>query len=227
VNDIREIDLKEWEDSLPASGYEVFHEPDALAVLDRHTCAGLRLFAAYKGGQAVALVPLFVRDWPMVTIVTSPPASLGVPRLGPIVSPLSPKRSKHERINRALTDHVIDALDLSRRTTFFRMICPLGYDPRPFSWNDFAIVPRFTYIVDLEHTDLHTVMERFSKSLRNEMRRYESLDLRIETEGIDTAMRICDDIADRFDQYQNAPPVSREFLRALLTALDDDRWRVS
>jgi len=223
---IEELDIEGWRDALPMSGYEPFHDGDALAVINDHTDAELRLFGAFKGGQTVGLLPIFVTDRVVGRTVFSPPPSMGIPQLGPIITPLSPKRRKHEQINDALADHVVETLQLDRRTTIFRMVCPAGYDPRPYEWNGFDLQTRFTYTVDLGDTDLETIMGQFSKSLRNEMRRYGTLDLSIEREGLDSALRIYDDLVDQYAKYNAPVPMSKEFLTDLLTTLADDRWRV-
>ncbi|WP_265107833.1 GNAT family N-acetyltransferase [Halosolutus halophilus] len=226
--DIERIGLEDWRDALPANGFEVFHDPDALSVLDDYTDAELHCYAAYKGDQVVGMVPLFVSDRSIGRTVFSPPVSQGVPRLGPIINPHSPKQRKWERINSGLANGVIDALGLGDRTTLFRMTCPLGYaDPRPYGWNDLAVEPEFTYVVDLEGcTDIEDAMAGFSKSLRNEMRRLDDVDLAIETEGIDSALRVYDDVVDQFEEHGDTAPMSRAFLRDLLSSLDVDRWRV-
>ena len=225
--DVNRIGLEEWRDALPASGYEVFHEPEALSVLEDHTNAELRLYGAYKGQQAVGLFPAFVTDRPIGRTVLSPPISFSVPRLGPIVNPNSPKRRKRERINRELAEAVIDDTEVDNRTTLFRMTTPLEYtDPRPFGWNDFSLEPRFTYMVDLENTTMEAVMKGFSKSLRREMRKLDELDLTIETEGIESALRVYEDVVEQYRAYDDPAPISRSFLRDLLTSLPDDLWRV-
>ncbi|WP_247004851.1 GNAT family N-acetyltransferase [Halosolutus gelatinilyticus] len=226
--DVERIDLAEWRDALPASGTEVFHDPDALSVLADHTDSELHLYGAYKGDHAVGLVPAFVAERSIGKTVFSPPVSFGVPRLGPIINPHSPKQRKWEQINDELANGMIDALDVDERTTLFRMTCPVGYtDPRPYGWNDLAMEPQFTYVVDVEGcNDMEDVMTGFSKSLRNEMRRFEDLDLTIETEGIQSALRIYDDVIDQFEKHDDTPPMTHAFLRDLLSSLDDDRWRV-
>ncbi|SDQ96793.1 GNAT family N-acetyltransferase [Natronobacterium texcoconense] len=227
--DIERLDLEEWDSALPSSGagVETFHDPDALAVLDAHTDAEMRLYGAFKGQQAVGLLPVFVEDRPVGRTVFSPPVSMGVPRLGPIINPNSPKRRKWERINAELAAGVLEDVDADRRSTLFRMTCPVGYDdPRPYGWNDLSVEPEFTYVVDLEGcTDVEDAMSGFSKSLRNEMRRYDDLDLRIETEGIDAALRIYEDVVDQYAEYDDEAPMTRQFLRDLLASLEDDRWR--
>ncbi|WIV67502.1 GNAT family N-acetyltransferase [Natrialbaceae archaeon AArc-T1-2] len=226
--DVERLTLEEWGDALPTSGVEPFHDPDALAVLENHTDAELQLFGAYKGGQAVGLLPVFVDEKPVGRTVLSPAPSLGVPRLGPIIDPISPKRRKRERINNRLAEAVIDATGADRRSTLFRMNCPLSYDdPRPYVWNGLTVEPEFTYVVDLEGCDdVASAMSGFSKTLRNEMRRYDDVSLSIETEGIDAAVRVYDDVVDQYERHGDAAPLSRSVLRDLLSSLDDDRWRV-
>lgn len=225
--DIDRIDLETWADALPNRGSELFHDPDALAVLDAHTDAEMYLYGAFKGQQAVGLLPVFVDEKPVGRTVTSPPPGLGVPRLGPVIFPNSPKRRKWERINAELADGVLTDLEVDQRTTLFRMTTPVGHeDPRPYAWNDLAIEPRFTYVVDLEGCgDLEDAMSGFSKSLRNEMRRYEDSDVEIGTEGVDAALRIYEDVVDQYAEYDDEAPMTRPFLRDLLSALDEDQWR--
>jgi len=225
--EIERLTLEEWGDALPASGYEVFHDPDALAVLDDHTNAELQLYGAYKGQQPVGLLPVFVSDRSIGRTVLSPPVSFSVPRLGPILNPASPKRHKRERIHQQLTEAVIDTVGVTDRTTLFRMSCPIEYaDPRPYEWNDFSLEPRFTYVVDVEGETIETLMKGFSKSLRREMRKEDELDISIETEGIDSALRVYEDVIDQYRKHDDSAPISRSFLRDLLSSLDDELWRV-
>lgn len=226
--DIKRIGLEEWDDALPSAGFEVFHDPDALSVLNDHTYSELRLYGAYKGQQAVGLLPVFVGDRSIGRTVFSPPVSLGVPRLGPIINPQSPKRRKRERVNSELAEAVIDDLSVDNRSTLFRMTCPIEYgDPRPYTWNDLNAEPEFTYVVDCSDADsIEDVMKGFSKSLRNEMRRLDSVDLSIETEGIEAAHRVYDDVVEQYETYNDSAPMSHAFLDDLLTGFDDDRWRV-
>ncbi|MGM0389231.1 MAG: GNAT family N-acetyltransferase, partial [Natrinema limicola] len=73
---------------------------------------------------------------------------------------------------------------------------------------------------------LENVLQRFSKSLRREMRKRDDIDLSIETEGIDAAMRIYEDVVAQYREYDDPAPLSRSFLQNLLSSLDDDCWRV-
>lgn len=222
----RRLDIAEWGAALPRAGYEVFHEPAALGVLDDHADGDLRLYGAFKGEQAVGLLPVFVAERAVGRTVFSPPISLGVPRLGPVLSPNSPKRTKRERINAELVEAVLADVDATGRATLFRMTCPTDYDPRPFQWNDLSLDPRFTYVLDLDGGDLADLLGGFSSSLRKEMRRLDDVDLTIETEGVDAARRISRDVVDRYADRDDSAPVTPGFVDDLLSALDDDHWRV-
>ncbi|WP_435361978.1 GNAT family N-acetyltransferase [Haloarchaeobius sp. DFWS5] len=225
--DIEQISLTEWREKLPSSGVEVFHDPDALSVLADHTDAELRLFGGYKGDQAVALLPVFVSERRVGRAVFSPLPDLGVPRLGPILDPNSPKKRKHERVNRRFTEGVIDALDLHDRTTLCRMICPVSYDdPRPFGWNDHQVSTHFTYVVDLDKPSVDDVLRSFSKSLRREMRKRDELDLTVEREDVTGAMEVYGHVIERYEEQDESVPMSHDYVRDLVETLDDDRCRV-
>lgn len=218
---IEQIGFEEWDEQLPASGFEVFHLPEALSVMDDHVSGECRLYAARKGHETVGLLPLFVQDRRLGRIAVSPPPGYSIPRLGPLLMPNSPKRRKREQLNQRLVEGVLDDIDAEMSTTLFRMLAPLQYsDPRPLSWNDLDITPKFTYVVDTgTATELSELMGRFSGSLRNKMRRLPELDLTIEDEGKDGAMRIYDDVLDRYREQDEQPPMTPEFVSDLLDAL--------
>jgi hypothetical protein len=224
---VEAIGLDAWRDALPASDVEVFHDPDALEVLDAHADGELRLFAGYKGDNPVALLPVFIANKRVGRTILSPPPGLGVPRLGPVLDPNSPKQRKRERVNRRFAEGLFDHLDVSDRSTLFRMICPLSFsDPRPYGWNDLDVSTEFTYVVDLGGDDFEDVMGTFSRSLRREMRSLDDLDLTISTEGADAAVRVYDHLAGWYEEQGEPVPMSRSYVRELVRTLDDDRCRV-
>lgn len=226
IIDVNRLTLSEWDTALPASGIEVFHVTEALSVLDSHTAGEMRLYGGFKGEHPVALFPVFVEEKPIGRVVTSPPPSMGILRLGPLLLPNSPKQRKHETINESFTRQVIDTLSVDARLTLFRMICSRRYpDPRPYQWNHLQVTPEFTYVLDLSGATVDDVMTPFSKSLRNEMRRRETLDLTISVEGMDSAERICTSVNERFDEQGAHSPIDWPFVRDLLDALSD-RHRV-
>jgi hypothetical protein len=218
---IEHLDETEWRRALPDRGAEVFHRPEALAVLADHYPGELRLLGGFKGDQPVALLPAFVRERSVGRVVTSPPPSFGVPRLGPLLMPTSPKQRKRERVNRRFTEGALDALDVDASLTLFRMLCPASYDdPRPYAWNDLDVRPQFTYRVDAAQ-GTEALMDGFSSSLRREIRDARDLDVAVEREGIDGAMAIFESTVDYFEQQGEALGMPREYVRDLFEALDE------
>lgn len=219
---VEQIDLQTWERALPESGFEVFHLPGALQVLDSHTDAELELYAGYKGSQPVALLPVFVKEPPVGTVVQSPPASFGVPRLGPVIMPNSPKKRKREKLNRKFTKKVVEQFSVDSPLTLLRIICNTAYeDPRPYIWQDLRTETLFTYCLDIGSTDLESIRSAFSSSLRREIRDAEELDVTVHREGLDGVQEIHEDTVARFADQGESYSRSWEYVRDLTTSLDE------
>lgn len=218
---VETLDLDEWERALPETGYEVFHRPEALGVLDDHTRATLRLFGGFKGEQPVELLPVFVRRYGPATMVTSPPPAMNVPRLGPVLIPTSPKRRKRERVNKSFTEAVLEAIEADSPRTLFRTNCNAAYsDPRPFRWNDLGIETRFTYALDAT-APTDEIMSSFSKSLRREIRDAKELNVTVTVEGVPGAREVYEETRDRYEQQDEPYHVEWSYVRDLVTSLDD------
>jgi hypothetical protein len=246
---IEQLDLSDWDSALPSGGFELFHLPQALEVLERHSDAELKLFGGFKGERPIALLPVFVQRRSVGVAVTSPPPGLGVPRLGPILMPASPKRRKREKVNEAFTEAVLeelganlgldrrlaaagvespmaeralDRLDMGSRLTLFRMRCNAAYgDPRPYAWDDLRVEPNFTYVLDLEDRTTDDVRQSFSRSLRREIRDAEDLDVTVESEGLDGARAVFRATEQRFAEQDEPFGVTWAYVRDLFEALGD------
>lgn len=216
------LELADWSDELPATGFEVFHTPSALSVLSDHVSGELRLYGGFKGQQAVGLFPLVVQDRSVGTAVFSPPPGYGIHRLGPIVMPTSPKQRKRERVNQRFTEAVLKAIGIDDSLTLFRAICNAEYtDPRPYAWANLDVETKFTYVLDVADESQDDVLTSFSKSLRREIRDGEDLDVRIEREGIQGARAVYDDTVRRYEEQDRSFPLSWPYVRDLVTALED------
>lgn len=218
--DLHRLTLSEWSDALPSSGTEVFHAPAALSAVETHSDGELRLYGGFKGEQPVALLPVFVEEKAIGRVVTSPPPSMGIPRLGPLLLTESPKQRKKETVNEGFARGILDDLAVDARSTLFRMICPRAFpDPRPYQWNHLQVTPAFTYVLDLDGADVDTMMDPFSRSLRNEMRDRETSDITITVEGMDAAEEICNSVNEYFDAQGERSPADWPFVHDLLSTL--------
>lgn len=219
---IEQLTLRDWTDALPKNGFEPFHTADALSVLDDHTHGNLYLFAGYNGHNPVALVPLFVHRHSVCSVVTSPPPGYSIPRLGPILMPASPKRSKQERLNRRLTEGIVDELGLDSPRTLFWMIGNTAYtDPRPYCWSDFSVDTSFTYRLDVDNNAADELLSNCSKSLRREIRDVADLDVTVDQAGIEGTNAVYEQTVERYAEQGEEFSLSWPYVRDLVDALGE------
>ena len=217
---VERLDRDTWAGALPERGFEVFHTPEALSVLDRHAPGDCHLLGGYRGEQLVAMVPLFVRHVGGLRIVSSPPPAMAVPSLGPLVMPTSPKQRKREKINREFTEELLELLDADAPRTLVRLLCPPDYtDPRPYRWNGLSVEPAFTYRLVVDDPD--ELIDSFSRSLRREIRSGMDLDVDIETAGIRGAERVFRETAARYAEQSESFGPEWPYVRDVIDELGD------
>jgi len=224
--EIRQLSLAEWGDALPDSGFEVFHTPAALSVLADHSNGELRLYGGFKGEQPVGLFPVVVQDRAVGRATLSPPPGFAVPRLGPLVMPVSPKRRKREQVNGRFAERVLAELDVDASTTLFRTVCPTSYpDPRPFVWSDLSLDTSFTYHLDVDE-DPDAMLSAFSKSLRREIRDGLDLDVTVAVDGEDAVRQVFEQTRARYEEQDRGFTLEWSYVSDLARALAaDDRCR--
>jgi len=214
--DIERLSLDEWADALPASGFEVFHAPGALRALDEHADGELRLYGGFKGDRPVGLFPAVVQERRAGRAVLSPPPGFGIPRLGPLVMPASPKRRKQEKVNAAFAEGVLDAMDVDGALTLFRAVCPTSYpDPRPYVWSDLDLDTSFTYHLPVD-ADTDDLLSSFSKSLRREIRDGREADVTVEaTADADAVRTVYEQTQARYDEQERGFTIPWPYVRDL------------
>ncbi len=219
---VRRVTLGEWENSLPATGTEVFHSPEVLRVVDEYATGELRLYVGYRGEQPVGFLPAFVRELAGVRAVLSPIPGFSLSRMGPIVASNSPKQRKRERVNRTFTEQLLETLREGSLLTLVAMVFSTEYvDPRPYLRDGFDVVPRFTYALDLRETDAESVLKGFTRDLRSEIRKLEDTDLDVTVGGAADAVRVYDDYCERFAEQGAEFPTPRAYTREIVAALGD------
>lgn len=219
---VETISRDDWVAALPDEGYEPFHTGAALEVMAEHATGDLELFCGYNGDRPVALLPVVRRSERVGEAVLSPPPSLGIPRLGPLLMPASPKQRKRESLNKEFTTAALEQLGTDARFTLFRAICSPSYtDPRPFEWAGLDVEPTFTYRLDVAGRSLDEVRSGFSRSLRREIRDAEALDLTVERGGLDGAREVFDATAARYADQDRALPMDWAYVRDLVEAMGE------
>lgn len=220
--ELERLTFDEWDDALPSAGFEPFHTAEALRTLDDYVAGDLELFGGFKGQQAIALLPVFVQERSIGRAILSPPPGRSVPRLGPLLMPNSPKRSKQEKVNREFAELVLEDLDVEDRTTLFRMVCTSEYaDPRPYRWRDFDVETSFTYRLETEGRDTEELRKSFSKSLRRDIGDAEDLGVTVQQEGLEGARAIFEDTQERYEEQDRPFQLSWPYVRDLVRNMDD------
>ena len=217
---IEHVDEEEWERALPKRGFEPFHTPEALSVLDRHTSGELHRLVGYKGDQPIGIFPVIVQQRLVGKVVLSPPPSMGVPRLGPLLMPASPKQRKQEKLNQRFTEQVLERLGVDDSRTLTRFICPPTYDdPRPYTWEGMGIETAFTYSVETSDGDAEELLGSFSKSLRREIRDGQELDVAVSVEGPEAARPVHEQTRKRYEEQDRAYSLEWEYVDDLTQTL--------
>lgn len=220
--DVQELSLSEWGEALPESGFEVFHRPEALRVVDEYAEGDLKLFGGFRGDRPVGLLPVIVQRKALFRLVVSPPPSLGIPHLGPVLMPASPKRRKQEKLNRTFVQSVLERLDTESPATLVGMACSTAYDdPRPYTWSDYSVRPLFSYQLDLAGRTPEEVMGAFSKSLRREIRDARDVDVTVREADDGAALDVFDVHRARFAERGAGFPMPREYARDVVAELGD------
>lgn len=221
------LSLQEWGDALPSSGFEPFHAPAALGVLDEHADGDLQLYGAFKGDRPVGLFPALVRERSVGTAVLSPPPGFSIPQLGPLVMPASPKRRKREKVNTKFAEALVEELGVESSLTLFRTVCNTSFpDPRPYVWNDLDLETRFTYKLRIGDEDPEDLLSACSKSLRREIRDARDLDVTVEIEEREGARAVFERTAERYAEQDRGFSLTWPYVRDLTDAMTaDDRCR--
>lgn len=225
--DIEEIDYSTWEAHLPAAGFDVFHTPEALDVVDRHAPGRIRLFAGFRGNESVGLFPIWETKKFGHRILSSPSLGFGIARLGPVLMPPSPKRHKQEATNKAFIEAVLEAVQADKPRSLVRFACSPRYDdPRPFVWQGFSVTPLFTYRLDLSETDSERLLRSFSRDLRRNIRKQDEENLTVRLGGVGAAEQTYRSMKRRYRAQGLRMPLGWEYVEDLIEKLPENRSRV-
>lgn len=219
---IETLTLSEWEDALPATGFEWTHAPETLRVLGSHVPGDVRLYGGYKGQQLVGLFPAIVQSKLFATAVISPPPGFGIPQMGPVLMPTSPKQRKQEIVNQEFTEAILETVAAHDPFTLFGISCSTAYtDPRPYLWAGFDIEPRFTYQLALGSTTPERVQQSFSREARRGIRDAENAGITVSLQGVEGARNVYTAHKARRNEQGDNYPVTWEYIHDLVAALGD------
>lgn len=228
--EVREFDGDdgaEWDEHVESSPQAtIFHRYGWLAALERHSEATLYRLIGYKGQEPVGIFPVFELSMGPVSAAFSPPPKVNVPHLGPaLLNYRKLKQRKFEKRHTRFIEGCLDWIDREIDPSYSHIQTGIGYDdPRPFDWNEFDVMPRYTYALDLTD-DPDEVLARFMKSPRRSITN-EGADCRVQRVGEDGIEFIVDQVEARYDAHGSSFDIDPAFVRDLARALPDEEFRV-
>lgn len=219
--DIRTTDDEQYDDIVTAAPSATpFHRAGALDVFADHADADLHRLVGFKGQEPVGALPVFEFKKGPATVVASPPPGLKLPYLGPVlVNTGKLKRRKRDRRHRRFVDAALDWVDRELSPSLVNLRTPVGYDDvRPYQWRDYEVVPRYTYVVDLDTTP-EDLLARFSSDLRKRVRDDYDASYEVVEAGTEVVEDIVELTRERHREQGESFPLTAAFVRELADAL--------
>ena len=221
--EIRSLDYPNAWNSLVTASEMVtpFHLAEALDVLADKSDTTIHRLVGYKGQEPCGAFPVFTKRVGPVTVAFSPPPSLKVHYLGPVLLNAGKlKRRRMEIRHGRFLDACVEWLDNEEDPSFTTVRTGPRYDDiRPFIWNDYEVTPRHTYVVDLSRgTD--ELLEAFSSDARRNITSEYDVEYEITEDRavIDPLIR---GATERHEEQGEQFPIDAAFMRELFEELPD------
>lgn len=216
-------DAAEWDRMVEQSPEAtIFHESAFLGAAEASGSHRLHRLAGYKGQEPVGLMPVFDVRKAGINAAFSPPPRMGILFQGPArLNAEKLSRRKRERRNQRFVEACLAWLDEHVGPRYTRVSTTTNYtDVRPFSWNEYSVIPHHTYELDLT-ADLSEIKGQFSKSLRRYIEPPGEAEFTVETQGTAGIEFIHEQVASRYEAQDREYTVPLEFLTGLYESLPD------
>jgi hypothetical protein len=214
--------LDAWDERVGRSPQgTAFHRLAALRVQADHSGTDLVPLVGHKGQEPVGVFPVFVGSKAGFAAAFSPAPGLWISSLGPALLNVSGlKQRRAEARNRRFVGAALEWLERAVAPGYVHVSSDRRYvDPRPFEWNDFAVTPRYTYVVDLT-LGPESLLEAFSSDARRNVSDGRD-DYRITVGGREAIRHVVERVRDRYEQQDESYTVTPEFVVDLHDRLPD------
>ncbi len=174
---IRLIDDKStWDGFVDASPYGFLsHKWDFLRIAEKHSGYRLNTYGYYKGEELLGVYPLFYKKFHGFKMAFSPPPRRGIPYLGFLVSKKydNLSQSKKESFLGQFMEEIEAEIKIYSPDYTLIYTVPNFMDMRFFKWNDYEVIPDFTYAIDLQRP-VEDIWGSFHKDVRRDIKHAES-----------------------------------------------------
>lgn len=220
--------MDEWNSLVEQSPQATpFHRYESLRVIAEHSGMILYPYAGFKGQEPVGLFPVFELSRGPANFVFSPPPNLKIPYLGPIqLNHRKQKQRSREQTNKRFIRGCLERINETMNPLFTHIYTSFQYiDARPFVWNGFDSMTRYTFLVDIRPPE-KDIITGFSRDARTNIRNTDETEYRIQMGDEVDIKRIIRRVKERHDEQGATFNVPPEFVTNLYRELPDHVMRV-
>lgn len=216
---------KEWDDLMERwDSSSIYHKSGWIIAAERAFRWPCIRVVATERGQPVLAFPLFrVRFGPLAAVI-SPPPSLGMEFLGPVVTDeiLTMVRNESRRLD-LLTSALTYIQKEFRHSLSYVRLTPAFHDARAFKWAGYRVQVFYTYVLDLAN-GLESLFESFHPKVRGDIHRAEKR-LEVRPGGKDVCANLHDFASERLRAQGLEFGPSRAYLLHLYDLLGPSRFQ--
>ena len=183
-----------WDQFVDSSAYAALsHKWDFLKIAEKYSGHSLRTYGFYKG-EELRNLPLVIQRVKGLRTIYSPPPTRGMLNLGFLVSKEydSLKQSKKESFLSSFLGEI--EIEMQKYSPDYTLIytVPNFPDIRFFKWNNYTVVPRYTYTIDLNQK-----VDDLWNNLHKDVKRCVKL-----AEGNGLELRKSDDVSALYERQE-------------------------
>jgi lipid II:glycine glycyltransferase (peptidoglycan interpeptide bridge formation enzyme) len=199
----------------------LFHSWEWLKIIEKYSDSQLIPLVFYDSDDDIPFgaIPLFFVKKMGLKLIFSPPPATGI-TLGPVLVKKGYKQYRFEMAYQDFANSIDEFLKKINPNYYFIITSPGLLDVRPFLWNNFDVVPSYTYKLNLTLGE-ENIWNNLSQSLKTNIKtgRKQGIDI-IESHDIQSAEYVFASLKQRLLQQGRSMSLKLDYLKELLGKFD-------
>jgi lipid II:glycine glycyltransferase (peptidoglycan interpeptide bridge formation enzyme) len=205
---------EEWNSIVDSSPHgTLFHTWKWLKIAEKFSGSKLYPLVGYKGKETLGILPIFFIKKAHLKMVFSPPPSLALYYLGPVLANIDV--IPHHRAEKNLGDLIREAnsfIESELKANYTSISLPPDQmDPRPFKWTGYAVEPAYDYQVDIS-AGQDILFQQLPKNMRHNLNRAVNRGISVEEGGKAELEAVVDMMTERYREQGKVVTVSKNYL---------------
>lgn len=174
-------DGESWDAFVDASPYgTLFHRWAFIKIMEKHSGQRLFTYGIYAGGELVCILPLFMKSYYGLRMISSPPPKIKATYMGFVLCGRYGTMSQRGRevFLESVTQQIDGILTGLRPNYVYIQVVPGFEDIRPFKWDGYGTKIGYEYAVDLSPS-MDELWEGLSKDCRDRIKACRKLPITI------------------------------------------------